>query len=91
MQEIAEIPDDYLNQSHVLKHLAKEIRIPSNRRSNNRDSDTIKEPPKYAQWISAEQNDQNKQNNIINNNEAKSKSQPDLTKYVQVFPLYWRN
>lgn len=82
MQEIAEIPDDYLNQSHVLKHLAKEIRIPSNRRSNTRDSDTIKEPPKYGQWINAEQNDENKQNN---NNEAKSKSQPDLTKYVQDF------
>lgn len=84
MQEIAEIPDDYLNQSHVLKHLAKEIRIPSNRRSNTRDSDTIKEPPKYAQWISAEQIDHNI-------NEAKSKSQPDLTKYVQVCLRYWWN
>ncbi|CAB0041943.1 unnamed protein product [Trichogramma brassicae] len=28
-QEITDIPDDYLNQSHVLKHLAKEVRVPS--------------------------------------------------------------
>lgn len=81
MQEITEIPDDYLNQSHVLKHLAKEIKIPINRRSNTRDSgvsentDTIKDPPKYGQWIIEEQNEQN-------NNKIKSKSQPDLTKYA---------
>lgn len=80
MQEITEIPDDYLNQSHVLKHLAKEIKIPINRRrSNTRDSgvseniDAIKDPPKYGQWIIEEQNEQN-------NNKVKSKSQPDLTK-----------
>ncbi|XP_055375706.1 uncharacterized protein LOC129608304 isoform X1 [Condylostylus longicornis] len=29
LQEITEIPDDYLKQSHVLKHLAKEIKAPS--------------------------------------------------------------
>ncbi|XP_046435575.1 uncharacterized protein LOC124186995 [Neodiprion fabricii] len=28
-QEITDIPDDYLNQSQVLKHLAKEVKIPS--------------------------------------------------------------
>lgn len=124
MQEITEIPDDYLNQSHVLKHLAKEIKIPiQRRRSNARDSgvasentDTTpngggstmlmmktpspsmqqqqqmqqvhqqqqtnasppmvtKDPPQYGQWIIEEQNE-------ANNNKAKSKSQPDLTKYV---------
>ncbi|TGZ32313.1 Uncharacterized protein DBV15_03956 [Temnothorax longispinosus] len=28
-QEITDIPDDYLNQSQVLKHLAKEVKVPS--------------------------------------------------------------
>lgn len=79
MQEITEIPDDFLNQSHVLKHLAKEIKTPVNRRSNTRDSGMsdnadLKDPPKYAQWTIEEQNEQN-------NNKVKSKSQPDLTKW----------
>lgn len=76
MQEITEIPDDFLNQSHVLKHLAKEIKTPNSRRSTTRDSgmsDNLKEPPKYGQWTIEEQNEQN-------NNKIKSKSQPDLTK-----------
>lgn len=30
VQEITEIPDDYLSQSHVLKHLAKEAKLPQN-------------------------------------------------------------
>ncbi|XP_044731110.1 angiomotin-like protein 1 isoform X2 [Chrysoperla carnea] len=40
VQEITEIPDDYLNQSHVLKHLAKEVKVPlsSNANSPLRDS-----------------------------------------------------
>lgn len=29
VQEITEIPDDYLSQSSVLKHLAKEVKVPS--------------------------------------------------------------
>lgn len=83
MQELAEIPADYLNQSHVLKHLAKEIKIPvQRRRSNTRDSgvvsennpEPVKDPPKYGQWIIEEQHE-------ANNNKTKSKSQPDLTKY----------
>lgn len=45
MQEITEIPDDYLNQSHVLKHLAKEIKCPIQRRRSNaqRDSGVVSE------------------------------------------------
>lgn len=39
VQEITDIPDDYLSQSHVLKHLAKEVKAPSsNASSNMRDS-----------------------------------------------------
>ncbi|XP_029176914.1 uncharacterized protein LOC114945006 [Nylanderia fulva] len=35
-QEITDIPDDYLSQSQVLKHLAKEVKVPSY--TNNGDS-----------------------------------------------------
>lgn len=79
MQEITEIPDDYLNQSHVLKHLAKEMKLPSNRQRASASRERSihdangKNPPKYEQWMMiAEQNEQN--------NKMKSKSQPDLTK-----------
>lgn len=84
MQEITEIPDDYLNQSHVLKHLAKEIKIPSLSSSSSkgrsssiaRDSGVsentdTKDNQKYD-WIIEEPESPNK---------SKSKSQPDLTKY----------
>lgn len=81
MQEITEIPDDYLDQSHVLKHLAKEVKIPTNKSDSvTRDSglsentDT-KENQKYTQWIIDEQNQ---------NNKMKSKSQPDLTRLGEV-------
>uniref|UniRef100_A0A6M2DGK4 Putative angiomotin-like protein 1 n=1 Tax=Xenopsylla cheopis TaxID=163159 RepID=A0A6M2DGK4_XENCH len=41
MQEITDIPDDYLNQSHVLKHLAKEVKTPTpNSRSNSHTRDS---------------------------------------------------
>lgn len=91
MQELAEIPADYLNQSHVLKHLAKEIKIPVQRRRSNTTRDAgvipekpkqetpVKDPPKYGQWIIEEQHEVI---NNINNNKTKSKSQPDLTKCV---------
>lgn len=75
MQEITEIPDDYLNQSHVLKHLAKEMKIPSNRqRTSSRERSLIENDKEHTQkWVIAEQNEPN-------NNKIKSKSQPDLTK-----------
>lgn len=87
MQELAEIPADYLNQSHVLKHLAKEIKIPvQRRRSSNTTRDTsvvseqpelpVKDPPKYGQWIIEEQHEVGSNGN----GKTKSKSQPDLTK-----------
>lgn len=72
MQEITEIPDDYLNQSHVLKHLAKEMKIPqaTNKRSSLEANDGI---PIYKQWIMEEQSGRI-------NNKLKSKSQPELTR-----------
>ncbi|XP_053690394.1 angiomotin-like protein 1 [Sabethes cyaneus] len=62
MQEIAEIPEEYLSQSHVLKHLAKEVKLPSRNRSDSttRDSgvsentDSRDHPPKYGQhWTTS--------------------------------------
>lgn len=75
MQEITEIPDDYLNQSHVLKHLAKEMKLPSNRqRTSSRERSLIDSDKEHTpKWVIAEQNEQN-------SSKIKSKSQPDLTK-----------
>lgn len=37
-QEITDIPDDYLSQSQVLKHLAKEVKVPSYSKLTGNDS-----------------------------------------------------
>uniref|UniRef100_A0A1L8E5U3 Putative myosin class ii heavy chain n=1 Tax=Nyssomyia neivai TaxID=330878 RepID=A0A1L8E5U3_9DIPT len=83
IQEITQIPDDYLNQSHVLKHLAKEIKIPVNRRSNTRDSGVSentdpKDPPKYVNWSGTTED------NGMAVSKVKSKSQPDLTRLTDI-------
>ncbi|XP_055689779.1 uncharacterized protein DDB_G0284459-like isoform X2 [Lutzomyia longipalpis] len=83
IQEITQIPDDYLNQSHVLKHLAKEIKIPVNRRSNTRDSGVSentdpKDPPKYVNWSGATEDP------TMAVSKVKSKSQPDLTRLADI-------
>lgn len=96
MQEITEIPDDYLNQSHVLKHLAKEIKVPNNRnqtKSNRSSSMRLNNatPPKYEYMANVKKNPRGEHcgssniNRLKNHNENKnyksrSKSQPDLTK-----------
>lgn len=74
MQEITEIPDDYLNQSHVLKHLAKEMKIPSNRpRTSSRERSLIdSDKENTPKWVIVSE--------PSNNSKVKSKSQPDLTK-----------
>ncbi|XP_031617691.1 uncharacterized protein PFB0145c-like isoform X2 [Contarinia nasturtii] len=65
MQEITEIPDDYLNQSHVLKHLAKEMKIPSNRqRTSSRERSLL----------------DNDKEHTTGQKSTRAKSQPDLTK-----------
>ncbi|XP_055702910.1 uncharacterized protein LOC129801671 isoform X2 [Phlebotomus papatasi] len=83
IQEITQIPDDYLNQSHVLKHLAKEIKIPVNRRSNTRDSGVSentdpKDPPKYVNWGGGGED------TGMTVGKVKSKSQPDLTRLTDI-------
>lgn len=35
VREITNIPDDYLSQSHVLKHLAKEVKVDPSKRDSN--------------------------------------------------------
>lgn len=48
MQEITDIPDDYLNQSSVLKHLAKEVKVPSPNGTTLKSQNYS--PPKYQNW-----------------------------------------
>ncbi|XP_018576467.1 angiomotin-like protein 1 isoform X2 [Anoplophora glabripennis] len=65
VQEITEIPDDYLSQSSVLKHLAKEVKVPSpngtTKNENienllnkfdpiNFDINNLPPPPEYPKW-----------------------------------------
>ncbi|KAI4460309.1 angiomotin [Holotrichia oblita] len=88
VQEITDIPDDYLNQSSVLKHLAKEVKIPNNNTTardniDNQDDGHFKElkydydprppPPEYPKW------EKNKEK-FVAEKYSLSKSQPDLSK-----------
>lgn len=77
MQEITEIPDDYLSQSHVLKHLAKEVKIPNRSESVTRDSGVSEntDSKDHPKWTMEEN---------IQNNKLKSKSQPDLTRLGEI-------
>ncbi|KAF7991268.1 hypothetical protein HCN44_002830 [Aphidius gifuensis] len=60
-QEITDIPDDYLNQSQVLKHLAKEVKPSSYGTKINCGSTSDFE-------LRIRENNRSKQNNNINNN-----------------------
>lgn len=70
MTPITENEQQYLNQSYVLKHLAKEVKIPTTLDSSTRDS-----------GVSENNSSSNQQNwPDMNTSRSKSKSQPDLTK-----------
>ncbi|XP_055612160.1 uncharacterized protein LOC129758638 [Uranotaenia lowii] len=95
MQEIAEIPEEYLSQSHVLKHLAKEVKLPSRNRSDSttRDSgvsentDSRDHPPKYGQhWSGGQSASTDESAASQGNAKLKSKSQPDLTRLLDIDP-----
>lgn len=80
MQEITEIPDDYLVQSHVLKHLAKEVKIPSNK------SDSATRDSGLPGKMDAKENQKHNQLMIedAQSNKHKSKSHPDLTRLGEI-------
>uniref|UniRef100_A0A8D8HY35 Angiomotin n=1 Tax=Culex pipiens TaxID=7175 RepID=A0A8D8HY35_CULPI len=91
MQEIAEIPEEYLNQSQVLKHLAKEVKLPTRNRSDSTTRDSgvsentdSRDPPKYGQhWVG--QSASTDESTVSQANaKLKSKSQPDLTRLVDI-------
>lgn len=91
MQEIAEIPEEYLNQSQVLKHLAKEVKLPTRNRSDSTTRDSgvsentdSRDPPKYGQhWV--DQSASTDESTVSQANaKLKSKSQPDLTRLVDI-------
>uniref|UniRef100_A0A336MZ68 CSON008045 protein n=1 Tax=Culicoides sonorensis TaxID=179676 RepID=A0A336MZ68_CULSO len=95
MQEITEIPEEYLNQSHVLKHLAKEVKLPRNgSESHTRDSgvseivsDAREHPPRYhgkRNTHSAGGGASSEQTICSGNCKLRSKSQPDLTRLGEI-------
>lgn len=65
MQELTEIPEEYLNQSHVLKHLAKEAKIPNN---NNTNSNNI-----HHHHNNTNQSNINTNNNIRNRSDSNTR------------------
>lgn len=78
VQEITEIPDDYLSQSSVLKHLAKEVKVPSPKSDI---SFFDNPPPEYPKWADKSPLQAAvHRNNITNEKMTLSKSQPDLSK-----------
>ncbi|XP_076250098.1 uncharacterized protein LOC143189963 isoform X2 [Rhynchophorus ferrugineus] len=83
VQEITDIPDDYLSQSSVLKHLAKEVKVPSPcNTAGNVDMHNLPPPPEYpTKWAdkSPLQAAVHNRNKINSEKLALSKSQPDLT------------
>ncbi|XP_056642630.1 uncharacterized protein LOC130449020 isoform X1 [Diorhabda sublineata] len=93
VQEITAIPDDYLNQSSVLKHLAKEVKVPSSSEISLKDnSDNLvlfelnvlappPPPPEYPKWSdkSPLQREVENRNKINAEKLTLSKSQPDLS------------
>lgn len=74
MAPITENERQYLNQSYVLKHLAKEVKMPSTSTAieNTRDSGVSEN--------NSSSNNQNWSNDSASGGRNKSKSQPDLTK-----------
>lgn len=85
VQEITDIPDDYLSQSSVLKHLAKEVKVPSPENTVKKIVDGLEQlkeplkyddfnlppPPEYPKWM--------KRGKMNPEKVALSKSQPDLS------------
>ncbi|XP_065204499.1 uncharacterized protein LOC135834506 isoform X2 [Planococcus citri] len=69
--EITNIPDDYLSQSQVLKHLAKEVKVPYSDHRNYENPNECSTINENSEW--------NAENNSLNHS-YRSKSQPDLTR-----------
>lgn len=83
MQEITEIPEEYLNQSHVLKHLAKEVKLPRNgSESHTRDSgvsEILSGASRHAHSAGSQE-----EASCGGNCKLRSKSQPDLTRLGEI-------
>lgn len=78
--------EQYLNQSYVLKHLAKEVKIPKPGNTNNdstRDSGVSDNNSSNNNWLLSTSSNESG-SGVSTNSRNKSKSQPDLTKYCNV-------
>ncbi|XP_053664370.1 uncharacterized protein LOC128713534 [Anopheles marshallii] len=95
MQDISEISEEYINQSHVLKHLAKEVKLS---RANARNSRQQSSGGSTASNMDGEKKMANKGGQGRRGSETtaggggksnaklKSKSQPDLTRMYDIDP-----
>jgi angiomotin like len=77
MSPITENEQQYLNQSYVLKHLAKEVKMPKSSTVNDSTRDS------GVSENNSSSNNQNWSNDSANGGRNKSKSQPDLTKLAE--------
>uniref|UniRef100_A0A182WJ41 Angiomotin_C domain-containing protein n=1 Tax=Anopheles minimus TaxID=112268 RepID=A0A182WJ41_9DIPT len=95
MQDISEISEEYINQSHVLKHLAKEVKLS---RANARNSRQQSSGGSTASNVDGEKKMANKGGQGRRGSETsaggggktngklKSKSQPDLSRMYDIDP-----
>ncbi|XP_011305590.1 angiomotin-like protein 1 isoform X2 [Fopius arisanus] len=76
-QEITDIPDDYLSQSQVLKHLAKEVKPSYPKTKQNSNEFTDRPPPSYTTTLNPL-----KSKRLLGPTEklTLSRSQPDLSR-----------
>uniref|UniRef100_A0A1B6CPM0 Angiomotin C-terminal domain-containing protein n=1 Tax=Clastoptera arizonana TaxID=38151 RepID=A0A1B6CPM0_9HEMI len=81
VREITDIPDDYLSQSQVLKHLAKEVKVVPLDNDCDVNESTLRRlpPPQYPCWSPPPQ-PMSKAASIKTKRVALSKSQPDLSR-----------
>lgn len=80
VREITDIPDDYLSQSQVLKHLAKEVKVVPFGSEQEAPDATLKRipPPQYPGWSPPSPSPPSP--SLKAKRLALSKSQPDLSK-----------
>uniref|UniRef100_A0A182JNC2 Angiomotin_C domain-containing protein n=1 Tax=Anopheles christyi TaxID=43041 RepID=A0A182JNC2_9DIPT len=98
MQDISEISEEYINQSHVLKHLAKEVKLSrattarNSRQQSSSGGSAVSNGDGGEQKMSSHGTGKGRRGSETangagaNNGKLKSKSQPDLTRLYDIDP-----
>uniref|UniRef100_A0A182QC10 Angiomotin C-terminal domain-containing protein n=1 Tax=Anopheles farauti TaxID=69004 RepID=A0A182QC10_9DIPT len=97
MQDISEISEEYINQSHVLKHLAKEVKLSRATNAAARNSRQQSSGGSTASTVDGEQQKmagggggggkgRRGSETTTNGSKLKSKSQPDLSRLYDIDP-----